>query len=77
MDKQWTKLTTNHRTMTKNECNAYLCHICGKILGLMDTLKRHLNSHTEETNKCPMCTYHTPRMDAIKTSIKTQDRRAN
>ena len=25
----------------------------------MDTLKRHLNYHTDETYKCPMCTYIT------------------
>ena len=31
----------------------------------MDTLKRHLNSQTEETYKCPMCTYHSPRMESI------------
>ena len=66
MDKQGTKLPTNHRIMTQNEYNAYLWHICGKTLGSMDTLKWHLNSHTEETYKCPMCTYHSPRMDAIR-----------
>ena len=66
MDKQGIKQTTNHRIISQNEYNTYLCHICEKTVGSMDTLKRHLNSHTDETYKCPMCTYNSPRMDAIR-----------
>ena len=35
------------------------------MLGSMDTLKRHLKSH-EDTYKCPMCIYNSPRMDVIR-----------
>ena len=37
-----------------------------KNSGLSGHTKRYLNSHTEETYKFPMCTYHSPRMDAIR-----------
>ena len=65
-NKQGIKPTTNHRIISQNEYNTYLFHICGKTLGSMDTLKRHLDSHTDETYKCPMCTYNSPRKDAIR-----------
>ena len=32
----------------------------------MDRFKRHLNCYTDETYKCPMCKYTSPRMDAIR-----------
>ena len=66
MDKIRTIPTIKHRIIAQNEYNTYLCHICGKTLGSMDTLKRHLNSHTEDTYKCPMCTYHSLRRDTIR-----------
>ena len=59
------KPTTNHMLITQKEYN-FLCHICGKTFGSMDMLKRHLNCHTDETYKCPMCKYMSPRMDAIR-----------
>ena len=50
--------------ITQKEDNVYLCHICGKTLGSMDTLKRHLKCH--ETYNCPTCKYPSLRRDAVK-----------
>ena len=66
MDKQGIKPTTDHMLIAQKKYNTYLCHICGKTLGSMDTLKIHLNCHTDETYKCPMCKYTSPRMDVIR-----------
>ena len=66
MDEQGIKPTTIHRITMQNEYNTYLYHICGKTLGSMDMLKRHLNSHTDGTYKYPKCTYNSLRMDAVR-----------
>ena len=66
MDKRGIKPTTNHMLLTQKEYNTYLCHICGKTLGSMDTLKRHLDCHADETYKCPRFKYASPGMDAVR-----------
>ena len=51
--------------ITQKEDTELLCHICGKIFGHMDMLKRHLKGH-DETYNCPKCKYTSLRKDAVK-----------
>ena len=66
MDNQGIKQLLTYTLITQKEYITYLYHICGKTLGSMDTLKRHLNYHTNETYKYLMFKYTSPRMDAIR-----------
>ena len=64
---------TNHILLiTQKEQNTYLCCICGKTLGSMDTLKRHLKCH-DETYNCPICKYMSLRRDAVKDILQDTD----
>ena len=40
----------------------------------MDTLKRHLGSHSDIKFDCPNCKYSSPRKDALKRHSKTHNR---
>ena len=55
---QWYKVETNMEDV--------LCHICGDMFSHMDTLKRHLGSHSDSKFNCPNCQYSSPRKDALK-----------
>ena len=48
-----------------------LCHICGKMFSHMDTLKRHLGSHSDSKFNCLNFKYSSPRKDALKRHSKT------
>ena len=46
-----------------HEPDNLLCEVCGKILGSVDTFKRHLNLHVEHTsNQWPCGTSHLDEM---------------
>ena len=54
-----------NKLITQKEDTELLCHICRKILGHMDILKRNLKDH-DETFNFPKCKYTSPRKDAVK-----------
>ena len=66
MDKHGIKPTTNYMLIKQKEYSTYICHISGNIHDSMDTLKRHLYCHTDQTCKCPRYKYTSLRMDAIR-----------
>ena len=51
-----------------------LWHMCGNMFSYIETLKRHLGSHQNNTFNYPYCKYTLPRKDALKRHSKNNMR---